>query len=338
MSEMTAIPGTAPRTLTGVQILGVGSFAPDVVVTNADLAQQGFDADWILQRTGIKERRFAPPEMATSDMAVIAAERCLADAGVHVSEVDLIIVATFTPDTPVPATACTVQHRLGANAPAFDLQNGCAGFMFALVTGMQFVATGVNRRVLVIGADTNTRISDPKDIKIYPLFGDGAGAVLLGRGSSEQGLLSYVLGADGSGAELLIRKMGGSRHCVSTEGHESGDQYLRMDGRAVFKWAVRLLQDSTAEVLKHAGLTADDIDLVVFHQANTRILDAAGDALGFDRRKLFVNLDRYGNTSAGSIPLALDEARQAGLIKPGSRILLSGFGAGLAWGTGIWRW
>ena len=331
------LPGGC-RALRAVRILGVGSYAPDNVVTNAQLAQQGFDDEWIEQRTGIKERRVAPPEMATSDMAVIAGERCLKASGIAASEVDLIILATFTADVPVPASACLVQHRLGVRAPAFDLNNGCAGFMFALVTGMQFVAAGGYRRVLVIGADTTTRISDENDMKTYPLFGDGAGAVLLAPGEPDQGLESYVLGSDGSGAELLIRRFGGSRNCYTAEGLSRGDHYLKMDGRAVFKWAVRIVEETSLAVLRHAGLTVADLDLVIWHQANTRIIDSAAESLHIERSKLFVNLDRYGNTSAASIPLALDEAQQAGLIHRGSRILLSGYGAGLAWGTAVLRW
>jgi 3-oxoacyl-[acyl-carrier-protein] synthase-3 len=339
MAETVAnVSAISPRSMTGVRVLGVGSYTPENVVTNADLAERGFDADWIAQRTGIRERRIAPPEMATSDMAVMAGQNCLAAAGVSPQQVDLIILATFTPDVPVPSTACLVQHRMGVSAPAFDLQNGCAGFMFALVTAMQFIHSGTNRCVLVIGADTNSRISNPQDIKTYPLFGDGAGAVLLAPGESDQGLTSYVLGTDGSGFDLLIRTMGGSRMVVSSAGFDRCDQFLRMDGKAVFKWAVRILHDSTQDVLRHAQLTMADIDLVVYHQANTRILDAAAQMLGIDREKMFVNLDRYGNTSAASIPLALDEAAKAGLIHRGSRILLSGYGAGLAWGTGILRW
>jgi 3-oxoacyl-[acyl-carrier-protein] synthase-3 len=335
MSEVSRSVYIEPRTLLGVQVLGVGSYAPPNVVANEQLAQQGFDAEWIEQRTGIHERRIAPPDMATSDMAIFAARRCLQVANVAPSEVDLLIVATFTGDVSVPATACLVQHRLGVQAPAFDLNNGCAGFMFALVTGMQFVASGCSRRVLVIGADTTSRVADPNDIKTFPLFGDGAGAVLLGPGSAKQGLMSYVLGSDGSGAELLTRPFGGSRGVITPDCVTRGDHYLKMDGRAVFKWAVRIVEDTSRDVLRHAELSVKDLDLVLWHQANTRIMDSAAAALGIERGKLFINLDRYGNTSAASIPLALDEALQAGLIGTGSRLLLSGYGAGLAWGTAV---
>ncbi len=222
-----AIAGGAPvRRLMGVQILATGSYVPDQVVDNEELATLGFDAEWILQRTGIRERRILPPELATSDMALAAAQRCLARAEVAAADVDLLIVATFTPDVPVPSVACLVQHQLGISAPAMDLQAGCAGFVYALATAAQFVAAGTSRRALVIGADCNSRILNRQDMKIYPLFGDGAGAVLLGPGTSDQGLESYTLGADGSGAELLIRPMGGTRTAMTAEGLASQSAIL----------------------------------------------------------------------------------------------------------------
>jgi 3-oxoacyl-[acyl-carrier-protein] synthase-3 len=339
---MSEIPTSAGRVvlrkLTGVQILATGSYVPDQVVKNEDLATLGFDADWIIQRTGIRERRHAPPDIATSDMALAAARRCIERAGVNTDDIDLVILATFTSDMPVPATACVIQDRLGLSCAAMDLQSACAGFMYALITGMQFVATGCSRLALVIGADCNSRIVDPRDMRIYPLFGDGAGAVLLAKGSPEQGLVSYTLGSDGSGADLLYRPMGGSRTPPSIEGIQNNLQYLRMDGRPVFKWAIRLIDDTTRQVAEHAGLAISDLDLVVLHQANIRIMVAAAEQLCIDPKKLFVNLDRYGNTSAGSVPLALDEAVQQDLIHRGDHVLLSGYGAGLAWGTGIVRW
>jgi 3-oxoacyl-[acyl-carrier-protein] synthase III len=327
------------RRLMGVQILATGSAVPDQVVTNEDLhASLGFDPEWVFQRTGIRERRHAPPGMATSDLALTAAQRAIERAGVSASDVDLVLVGTFTPDMSFPSTACLVQDQLQINAPAVDLQAACAGFMYALVTGMQFVAAGTSSLALVIGADCNSRILNPKDQRTYPLFGDGAGAVLLARGSQEQGLVSYALGADGSGGPLLQRPMGGSRLPISCEQLDEGVQYLQMDGRAVFKWAIRLLDDSITDVLQHAGMTADELDLIVLHQANIRIINAAADALRLDRSKLMVNLDRYGNTSGGSVPLALDEAFDQGRIRRGNNVLLCGFGAGLAWGTAILKW
>jgi 3-oxoacyl-[acyl-carrier-protein] synthase III len=327
------------RSLTGVQIVATGSFVPEPVVTNEELhVRFGFDPAWIVQRTGIRERRHATPEMATSDLAIRASRQCIERAGVNAADIDLVLVGTFTPDMSFPATACIVQDKLGIRAPAVDMQAACAGFMYALVTGAQFVATGCSQLALIIGADCNSRILNPKDQRTYPLFGDGAGAVLLAKGEAQQGLVSYVLGSDGSGGDLLCRRMGGSRLPFTQDGLNSDGQYLQMDGQAVFKWAVRLLDESITAVLKEAHLAPADIDLVVLHQANVRIVYAATDVLGIDRKKVLLNLDRYGNTSAGSVPLALDEAFQQGRIRRGDHILLSGFGAGLSWGTAVLRW
>lgn len=339
-SELIEENRTAPmRSLTGMQIVATGSYVPVGVVTNEDLhARLGFDPAWIVQRTGIRERREAPPDMATSDMAVLAARQCLERAGAKPQDVDLVLVGTFTPDMSFPATACLVQDQLGIRAPAVDLQAACAGFMYAFVIGAQFIGTGNSKLALIIGADCNSRILNPKDQQTYPLFGDGAGAVLLAAGGADQGLISYTLGSDGSGGDLLCRRMGGSRLPFAAGLLDEGYQYLQMDGRQVFRWAVRLLDESISAVLKAAKLAPGDIDLVVLHQANVRIIHAATDVLGIDRQRVFINLDRYGNTSAGSIPLALDEACQQGRIRRGDNILVSGFGAGLAWGTAVLRW
>jgi 3-oxoacyl-[acyl-carrier-protein] synthase-3 len=331
--ESRSLPG-----LTGVQILATGSYAPPEVVTNADLAPLGIDADWIVQRTGIRERRRAAADQATSDLAFEAAARCLAQANVPASEIDLIVLATMTPDSPTPSTACQLQRRLGGRAAAFDVSAACAGFMYALVTGLQFIKTGTARRVLVVGADVMTRAVNPADAKIFPLFGDGAGAVLLGAGDADQGLLAYSLGADGSGADLLCTPGGGTREPLTPAGLAAGRQFMHMEGKAVFKWAVKLLADSIRETLAAAGLSASDLSLLVLHQANRRILDAAAENLGIPSEKVIVNLDRYGNTSAASIPLVLDELAAAGRLHRGDHVLLSGFGAGLSWGTGIFRW
>lgn len=327
------------RSLLGVQVLATGSYVPDLIISNEQLERAlGYEPGWILQRTGIRERRHAPPQMATSDMAMHAARRAIEKAGVDAQEIDLVVVGTFTPDMPIPSTACQVQHGLGLNAPAMDVQAACAGFLYALVTGMQFVATGSSQLALVIGADCNSRILDPKDQRTYPLFGDGAGAVLLSKGTAKQGLIAYTLGADGSGAELLSRPMGGSRMPPTIDAMQRNQQYLQMDGRAVFKWAVNVLSESIGDVLEAAHTTMEEIDLLVAHQANIRIIDAAAGDLGIDRQRVFTNLDRYGNTSAGSVPLALDEAHEQGRIARGHRLVLSGFGAGLVWGTALLRW
>jgi 3-oxoacyl-[acyl-carrier-protein] synthase-3 len=341
MSDGSLPIGRSPlRALTGVQIVGSGSYVPDVVVSNEDLSSLGCDPEWIVQRTGIRERRHAPAGVNTSDMAVISAERCLAAAGVDRSDVDLVVLGTMTADRLLPATATAVQHRLGLNCAAMDVAAACAGFTYALATAMQFVATGCSRRALVIGADMNSRIIDPQDVKTYPLFGDGGGAVLLAPGSPEQGALAYSLGADGSGADMLCRSIGGvARPTASaSDDPQSGSWYLEMDGRPVFKWAVRLVEESVREVLLAAGLATDQIDCWLLHQANVRILDAAIEALGIQRERVVMHMDRYGNTSAGSIPIALDETWRAGGIRRGDHVVMSGFGAGLAWGTLAWRW
>lgn len=326
------------RSLTGVQVLSTGSYVPEQVVTNDDLAKLGYDSDWIVQRTGITSRRKLPDGMATSDMAVAAAERCLENAPIEPSEIDLVLVGTMTPDRTVPAAACLVQQRLGLTAGAMDVNAACAGFMYAFSTAAQFVRSGGSQNALVIGADTNTRIVNPDDPKTYPLFGDGAGAVLLSSGGNDQGLTAYTLGAEGTGPEVLGIPGGGSLEPLTPESLADGQQYISMDGRSVFKWAVRLVADAIRDVVLHADLTLDAIDLVILHQANIRIIEAAVDDLGIDRERLVINLDRFGNTSAGSIPLGLDEAHRAGRIERGDRILLCGFGAGLAWGACVLTW
>ena len=339
MSTGHAYADAPIRTLNGVQVLGSGRYLPERVVTNHDLLQShGFDPEWIVNRTGIHERRFAPPHQATSDLCEAAARRCLHDAHCDPSEVDLLVVGTMTPDMAFPSTACLVQDRLKLRCPAFDLQAACAGFVYAMMTAAQFVASGTSRRALVIGGDCNSRVINPEDQKSFPLFGDGAGAVLLGPGDAEQGFLAYQLGSDGSGGDLLNRPACGSRLPPSVEALGEGLHYLTMDGRAVFKWAVRMLADSAALVLDHAGLTVNDVRWFVPHQANIRIIHAASDVLGFDRDRVFKNLERYGNTSGGSIPIALDELRADRQIDRGDLILMSGFGAGLTWGTVLVQW
>jgi 3-oxoacyl-[acyl-carrier-protein] synthase III len=337
----TAAPLAEPRTRTlmGVQILGSGRYVPEMVVTNHDLLEtHGFDPDWIVNRTGIHERRFAPPHQATSDLCAHAATRCLKAAACDPAEVDLLVVGTFTPDMAFPSTANLVQDRLRLNCPAFDLQAACAGFVFALATAAQFVAAGTSRRALVIGGDCNSRVINPNDQKSFPLFGDGAGAVLLAPGSPEQGMLAYQLGSDGSGGDLLSRPACGSRIPPSPEALAEGLHYLTMDGRAVFKWAVRVLADSSTTVLARAGVAVKDIRWFIPHQANVRIIHSASDVLGFPREVVYKNLERFGNTSGGSIPIALDELVEDGQVERGDLLLTSGFGAGLNWGTALWRW
>ncbi|MEO8495364.1 MAG: beta-ketoacyl-ACP synthase III [Planctomycetota bacterium] len=326
------------HTLTGVQVLGTGAFAPTTVVRNEDLAELGFDADWIVQRTGIRERRHARPDEVTSDLAFNAAIQCLEEADVPIGDIDLIVVGTVTPDRPMPSTACILQQKLGSSAPAFDINAACSGFIYALATGAQFVKTGQSGRVLVVGADLMSRVVNPADKITYPLFGDGAGAVLLGAGSDEQGLLSYMMGADGEGAGLLCIPAGGTEEPPTAAAIEANRQFMQMEGRQVFKWAVRTVSDALRETLHHAGKSIQDIDALVLHQANIRIIDAVIDELGINPTKAVVNVDQYGNTSAGSIPLALAEARQRGQIHRGDLVLMCGFGAGLTWGTALLRW
>jgi 3-oxoacyl-[acyl-carrier-protein] synthase-3 len=322
-----------------VQIVGTGSYVPDAVVSNDHLhARFGFDSEWIVKRTGIHERRHALPHQATSDLCVEASRRCIEQAGVKPSDIDLCLLGTFTPDMAFPSTACLVQDQLKLTCPAVDMQAACAGFMYALITGAAYVASGASELALIIGGDCNSRILNPTDVKTYPLFGDGAGAVLLSRGRPDQGILSYSLGADGSGGDLLSRPACGSRLPPTAELLDKGLHYMHMDGRAVFRWAVAILCDTIQDVLTHGGFQPQDIDVYVPHQANIRIINAAVDVLRIPRSRVFNNLDRYGNTSAGSVPLALDEAVSERRIKPGDLVVLSGFGAGLAWGTALLRW
>jgi 3-oxoacyl-[acyl-carrier-protein] synthase-3 len=336
--DRTASPRPVCRRLTGVRVLATGSYVPDAVVTNDHLRERlGCDSEWIIKRTGILERRHALPHQATSDLCYEAGFRCLQQAQVDPKDVDLLLVGSFTPDMTFPSVGCLVQDRLKLACPAVDIQAACAGFMYALVTGAAYVLSGVSKRALVIGGDCNSRIINATDVKTYPLFGDGAGAVLLAPGRADQGLISYSLGADGSGGDLLNRPACGSRLPPTCELLAKNMQYLHMDGRAVFRWAVGILCDTIQDVLIDAGLTVNDIDLYIPHQANIRIINAL-DVLDIPRSKVFINLDRYGNTSGGSIPLALDEAIAEGRVKPGNLIMLSGFGAGLAWGTALMRW
>lgn len=338
--SFTRQPGRSPLArIMGARILGTGHYVPPNVVTNEDLQRQfGLDPEWVVQRTGIHERRMTGPDQATSDLCALAAKDAIERSGVKPAEIDLVIVATFTPDSPLPSAACRVQQALGLRAPAMDIAAACSGFMYSLVTAMQFVANGTARYVLVVGGESISRICNPADQRTYPLFGDGAGAVVVGKGSPQQGFLSYTLGADGSGEPLINVPMGGSRRPANCDGIQSGEQYIYMDGRAVFKWAIRIVCDTVLDVVEAAGLGLNDVSLFLPHQANVRIIDSAISLLGVDRRKVFINLDKYGNTSAASIPIALDEAVCQGRVQAGDLLLMSGFGAGLTWGTGLFRW
>ena len=321
----------------GVRIMGTGSFVPDDVVTNDDLAQLGCDSDWIIRRTGIRQRCHAAAGESTGDLAFEASRRAIAAAGTTPDQIDLVLVATITPDHITPSTACHLQQRLGILAPAMDLSAASAGFVYAVVTAANFIRAGNARRVLVVGADLMSRTIDPDDKKTYPLFGDGAGAVVIGPDdggeSSDRGICSYQLGSEGDGGQWLCIPTGGTRQPFTRDNVSHPDRYLRMDGRNVFKWAVRLVDQSTRDVLRHADWPIESLDHLVLHQANQRIIDSAVSDLDIDRSRVFVNLDRYGNTSAASVPLALDEMTRSGNIQPGQRIVLCGFGSGLAWAT-----
>lgn len=327
------------RSLLGVQIISTGSYVPERIVTNADLQElYGCDSGWIEQRTGILQRRYAGEHEATSDLCIEAARRAIRAGNVDPRQIDLVVVGTFTPDFQCPSTANLVQEALGLDAAAMDVQAACSGFVYALTTAAQYVATGNSKVALVIGGDVNSRIVDPSDQKVAPLFGDGAGAVLLTRGDAHQGLACYQMGSDGSGGKLLDRKSGGTRNPLTAASVEAGDHYLRMDGRSVFKWAVRAVTETVDLVLRKSGLGVHDVSLYVLHQANIRIINYAMEQLGISPTKVFNNLQDYGNTSGASIPIALDEAYRQGLIHRGDTIVISGFGAGLTWGTALLRW
>ncbi len=340
-SEQRLVFRTSSRTnkLLGIGIRSIGSCVPDRIVTNGELeTRYGFEPGWIERRTGIRQRRYAADDEGTSDLAVRAARQAIQKADVDPAQIDLVLVATFTPDFTCPSTACLVQEKLGLDAPAVDLQAACSGFMYALATGAQFVATDNSKLALVIGADINSRIVEPTDKGTAPIFGDGAGAVLLEKGSSEQGLVCYQLGADGAGGSMLDRPVGGTSRPITPESIAAGQHYLKMDGRNVFKWAIQAVTESIETVLKKANVSVDDVKMFVLHQANIRIIDHAMKGLGIPSEKVFNNLDRVGNTSAASIPLVLDEVVQQGRIEPGDLVLMCGFGAGLTWGTGLFRW
>ncbi|MBE0466115.1 MAG: ketoacyl-ACP synthase III, partial [Candidatus Desulforudis sp.] len=320
-------------------IVGIGTYLPERVVANRELESLVDTSDeWIRERTGIRERRIARPDQSTSDLALIAAERAMADGGVAPEEVDLIIVATATPDMMFPSTASLVQERLKCRAAAFDLAAGCTGFMYGLVAGGQFIATGTYRTVLVIGAEILSKILNWEDRTTCVLFGDGAGAVVLQPVPAGRGLMATCLGSDGSGGDLLKLPAGGSRLPASTMTVEQKLHYIHMNGREVFRFAVRILVEAAVEVIRAAGLDQGQVDLFIPHQANIRIIEAAAKRLEVPMERVLVNVDRYGNTSSASIPLALDEAVRSGRLTDGDRVVMVGFGAGLTWAAAAMRW
>ena len=321
-------------------IIGIGSYVPEKVITNGDLEKTIDTSDsWIVERTGIRERRVVAEGQATSDLAAIAAERALADAGVGADELDLIIVATVTPDMVFPSVACLVQNNLKAvNAAAFDLTAVCSGFMYALVTGSTFIQAGLYKKILIIGAEALSTITDWTDRNTAILFGDGAGAVVLAEVPEGFGILGVHLGAEGAGGDLLKVPAGGSRLPASADTVAQRLHYTRMDGNEVFKFAVKVMGEAVKQALEMANLSSADITCLVPHQANIRIIQSAAKRVGMPMDKVVVNVDKYGNTSAASIPLALDEAVKSGRIKKGDIIAMVGFGGGLTWAASIVKW
>jgi 3-oxoacyl-[acyl-carrier-protein] synthase-3 len=324
------------------KVLGLGTYLPERVLTNQELeARPELDTsdEWIVKRTGIRERRLVGDEEATSDLATHAARACLADAGATADEVELIIVATVSPDTVFPATACLVQRNLGARrAAAYDLLLGCTGFVSALATGAQFIVSGALQRVLVIGAETLSRITDWTDRSTCVLFGDGAGAVLLGPGEPGEGLLSFAMSNQGEAGGLLQIPAGGARKRLTPELLAAHEDCIRMEGKELFRLAVSGIPEVAEAAMTKAGLRPADIDWLVMHQANVRIIEAAAKRFGFPPAKVPVTIDRHGNTSAASMPLALDVLRRQGRLKHGDTILLVGFGAGFALAAAVVKW
>lgn len=329
-----------PETGIWAGIKGLGAYVPDRVLTNGELETMVNTSDqWIATRTGIRERRIAAPEQATSDLALEAARRALEDAGIGPGDVDLIIVATNTPDSFLPASASVVQGRLGAfRAGAFDLLAGCTGFVYALTVAARFITSGTYKHVLVIGAETLSRIVDWEDRDTCVLFADGAGAAVVGQAREGYGLIHSVLGADGSGRHLLQVPAGGSRMPASRETVENRLHFIRMNGREIFRFAVRTCSDGVLETLEEAGLAKEEVDFFVPHQANLRIIEAAAKKLNLPMDRVLVNVDRFGNTSTASIPMAIQEAVIKGRLKTGDNVVLAAFGAGLTWAVAIMRW
>ena len=324
----------------GCAITGVGSYVPKRVLTNADLEKiVDTTDDWITSRTGIRERRTAAEDEYTSTMGIAAARIALERAGVDAADLDLIIVATITPDMPFPATACIVQQELGATkAAAFDLEAACTGFLYALEIGRQFIDSRMYQNVLIIGAEKLSSIIDWKDRNTCVLFGDGAGAAVLQHRADSRGVLATRLGSDGGKANILAMPGGGCRQPATINSVNERIHFLKMEGKEVFKNAVNAMTGAAKEVLERSGVGMEDIKCVIPHQANQRIISAVGERLGARNDQVFVNLHKYGNTSAASVAVALDEAVSTGRIERGDLILIIAFGAGLTWGATVLEW
>lgn len=321
--------------------MGTGSHVPPRVVTNEDLERLVETSDdWITSRTGIKERHVVDDEMAASDLALVAANEALGDAHLSISDIDQIIVATVTPDRLFPSTACTLQEKLGAEGnSALDVSAACSGFVYGLAMAGGMISSGLLDRVLLIGVETLSKILNWKDRGTCVLFGDGAGAAILGPAEADgRGLLSVKMASDGASGSLLELPAGGSRLPATHETIEQGQHFIKMQGNEVFKYAVRAMYEMARDTLAKAGLDISDVDLLIPHQANLRIIRATAKRLGIPMEKVFVNVNRYGNTSAASVPLALNEARKEARIKDGDLVELVTFGAGFTWGAAVIRW
>jgi len=321
-------------------ILGVGMAVPDRVLTNAELERMVDTTDqWIVERTGIRERRIAGPEDTAGSLGIRAARQALDSAGVRADEIDLIVCATVTGDYPWPATACVIQDGLKATrAAAFDISAACCGFVYGLETAASFVRAGSVTRALVVGSDVLSKSLDWTDRATCILFGDGACAAVVGPCASGEGILATSMGSDGSGLDCILQRVGGSRHPLTPEAMARNENKIEMRGHDVYRFAVRIMGQTCLEALDKAGLTSADVDLFIPHQANIRIINAAAQRMGLPPEKVFVNVDRYGNTSAASIGIAMVEAIETGRLKRGDLIVTVGFGAGLTWGANVIRW
>lgn len=328
------------RSLKRVGILGTGACVPERVLANRDLEQLVDTSDeWIVARTGVRERRLVVPGQAASDLATVAAQQALTQSGLAASDLELIVVATVTPDNICPPTACHVQRKLGATkAAGFDVSAACSGFVNGLVVGHDLVATGRFANAIVIGADVLSAITDYEDRASCILFGDGAGAVVLGPDPAGGVILDHIVGIDGRGANLITVAAGGSAKPTSQETLDRREHFLRLEGRQVFRFAVAKMCELVESITARNGLTVDDIDLLVPHQANLRIIDAAAARLGMSADRMVVNVERYGNTSSASVPVALDEAARGGRLRSGDLVCLVAFGGGLSWGASLVEW
>ncbi|MDE1889597.1 MAG: ketoacyl-ACP synthase III [Planctomycetota bacterium] len=321
-------------------ITGIGSYLPNKILTNYDLEKMVDTTDeWIIQRTGIRERRIVENGMITSDLATEASLRAMEDAGVTAEELDMIISSTITPDHIFPSTSCYIQQKLGATrASAFDILAACAGFIYAMSIGQSFVNSGAMKTVLIVGAECLSKITDYTDRATCVLFGDGAGAVIIQKSRTKHEILSTNLAADGVQADVLIMPGGGAKNPASLESVQQRMHYIQFKGKEVFKLAINNITNMILETVEKNGLRLKDIDLIIPHQSNLRIIEATMEKLGLPMEKAFVNIDKYGNTSSASIPIAIDEARKEGLLHKGNIVMLVAFGGGLTWGSSIIRW